>query len=876
MKYLPYLALSALLLLSLGCGRSGPRPGPGPSGPASGLPLPSQTPRDVFQPQLFRFLGARTYLALGWRGDKRLRDTGPYLNGTYYGTHPAVRIYYSPEVITWLEGGRTGELPDGSMIIKEMYPPPAARYADGEAIVPTQWTVMIRDKAGAYDGWYWTYFSSNPDNLDPPVPQEPDNDEYPFKYPDSSFGAYCVRCHASAVNTLTFVSTENIEGFPGEPKTYEVDDSWMVGELDPTIPHPNEIHDPSEIPASTLQALSEATANQEFLAYFDQFPAAERATVDHLPGESTDLVVAKAHRQFTSSSQCMSCHSGDTSPFGPNMVLNDTDLSPHGEWRWSMMGLAGRDPIFYAQMETEAALHAVPGGDFSAQDLQNFCLRCHGVMGQRQFTQDFPDQLFSTEIALSYEEESPHRDYGGLARDGISCAVCHQIQDQSGVPLSRIETGKFLVSPAQDGLLDIFGPFEDPTLKPMAESLGMRARHSKHVGNSLLCASCHTVNLPVLDQHGKTIGEKYEQATYLEWVNSSYAGGSGSKSCQDCHMPRTYHNEPLEFKIANTQDQDFPEADGVSPPEEITVLPRKDYSRHTLSGINVFALEFFKQYPDILGVRTKSFMTGLENGLDNSIANSLEVAANSATLEVLQSDLNGSNLEAELKITNLAGHRFPSGVGFRRLFLEVLVYDANENLVWGSGRSNELGVLVDAAGTPLPSEDHSVDPITGEQAFQPHHLEIDSQDQVQIYEELIKDDRGRFNTSFLARVDEVKDNRLLPKGWSASGSPTLEHKMNEATLPIGIPPQDTDFVDGSGSDRILYKATLPNDSVGPYRVQAKLYYQAIPPRYLKDRFTQAQGPATRRLHYMASRLNLQQTAFPGWKLPVAEVSVSVE
>lgn len=100
--------------------------------------------------------------------------------------------------------------------------------------------------------------------------------------------------------------------------------------------------------------------------------------------------------------------------------------------------------------------------------------------------------------------------------------------------------------------------------------------------------------------------------------------------------------------------------------------------------------------------------------------------------------------------------------------------------------------------------------------------------------------------------------------------------MNEATLPIGIPPQDTDFVDGSGSDRILYKATLPNDSAGPYRVQAKLYYQAIPPRYLKDRFTQAQGPATRRLHYMASRLNLQQTAFPGWKLPVAEVSVSVE
>jgi hypothetical protein len=36
------------------------------------------------------------------------------------------------------------------------------------------------------------------------------------------------------------------------------------------------------------------------------------------------------------------------------------------------------------------------------------------------------------------------------------------------------------------------------------------------------------------------------------------------------------------------------------------------------------------------------------------------------------------------------------------------------------------------------------------------------------------------------------------------------------------------------------------------------------------------GPATRRLHYMASRLNLRQTSFPGWKLPLTSASQTTE
>ena len=59
------------------------------------------------------------------------------------------------------------------------------------------------------------------------------------------------------------------------------------------------------------------------------------------------------------------------------------NFSPYTEWRASMMGLAGRDPIFHAQLESEKALRPSQTGF-----LDNTCYRCHGVMGQRQVELD--------------------------------------------------------------------------------------------------------------------------------------------------------------------------------------------------------------------------------------------------------------------------------------------------------------------------------------------------------------------------------------------------------------------------------------------------------------------------------------------------------
>jgi hypothetical protein len=775
-------------------------------------------------------------------------------------------------VIDWLEAGRIGEIPDGEFIIKEMYPPPAVRYeglSESELPLPIEWTVMVKDSSGAVDGWYWAYYSSNPGDTNPPTPQEPDNDEFPFQYPDSGFGSYCVRCHASAESKLTFVTTENIEGFPGEPLEYFVDDSWITDPDGPgPDPHPNE-NDPRD-----YREVSSGSdfLNDDWLALYNQFPDVDRSEVQMIPPVTTDRVVADGNTGFVTSDQCMSCHAGDNSPFGPNMIFNDEfDLSPFGEWRWGMMGLAGRDPAFYAQVETETTLHGhITGGALESDDIENLCLHCHGVMGQREYIKDHPGELFTIEKARAHKEDDPERKYGGQARDGVSCMVCHRVKDDSHLPLEDVQTGDFLVDPPEDGVVTVYGPFSDPTRFPMLDSLKMNPVEGSHLKSSRLCASCHTVFLPVLDEQGQVIDEKYEQSTFLEWLNSGFRDDQdNAASCQDCHMAFNFDGftlDDLRWKIANIQDQDFPLTAFLAPLADITVEPKKGFRRHNLLGINTFVMEFFRHFPDILGVRTKSFMTGFENGLPKAIQNANDEARlASGIVDIVSISQDGDEITTVLEVTNLAGHRFPSGVSFRRLLLEVLVLDVNGEVVWGSGRTNNLGVIVDGSENPLPSEFHEMDPATGEQHFEPHYQVVDSEDKAQIYAELIKDANGRFTTSFLARADIVKDNRLLPYGWTPSGPPGFTEEFAEATSPHGIAASDSDFTDGHGRDLISYVSKIPPGATGPFKVRATLYYQSIPPVYLNDRFNQADGPATRRLHYLGAHLDDSQTTFPNWK-----------
>ena len=199
------------------------------TGQESGLPLPSNfLPAKLpeFQGQLKSFLTSGKYKTLKWCEDKKLRDTGPYVNTVSYGVHPTVKIYYSPSVINWLLHKDSGQaIPDGAMIVKEQYTAPAARYQLQPPKKINGWTIMIKDSKGSADGWYWAEMWDS---------QCMDNNNPPFAVPYAGFGLYCVRCHASAEKEHTFTYSKNIKGFPGDPDSYYVDLSWTSA---PTSSH---------------------------------------------------------------------------------------------------------------------------------------------------------------------------------------------------------------------------------------------------------------------------------------------------------------------------------------------------------------------------------------------------------------------------------------------------------------------------------------------------------------------------------------------------------------------------------------------------------------------------------------------------------------
>jgi hypothetical protein len=931
-------------------------------GRPSGLPLPSQSSVADYEALLFPFLNSFQYEKLGWLGDEEIRDTGPYTQGRYQGTHPAVRVYYSPGVIRWLKAGRVGKIPDGEMIVKEQFPAPAARHRgksrDQQRKELEAWTVMVKDSSGSHDGWFW----SNPVKAQCAT----DNHQYPFSHPVSGFGLYCIRCHASTqspgtdtgsqANEFTFASLRNVAGFSGEPLRFPVDDSWRQRAREekpnPSAPVDLQRGHHSRCVRATATDRPTRVADPKFLRYFDQIRPVKLGEAAPMPPATHDWVVFGRDRsqEFATSNQCMSCHAGLVAPFGPSMFIPTGadaeygsagwDVSPYGEWRWTAMGLAGRDPIFYAQVESEIRMlneefRAEPNRAAELRaTLVDTCLRCHGAMGQKQFAADRPRDRqkfsFSHVAAVPGPHEQPGRGlakYGALARDGVGCMVCHRMQPRPQPAGDSRPYLQFFLETSISGNFhlgakgEIFGPYRDAEVAPyaMEHGSGLKAKHSDYVQSSQLCGTCHTVVLPTVDRplgapsawhvpddltrsEAVPLFRKYrhhvEQATYLEWLNSEFENeidkkNPRGKSCQDCHMQRGLKDRKhgidirqIRTKIAAIQDTTYPDAENLAAGEQLLIRVRDEgYKRHHFSGLNVFLLELFKQCDDVLGVPQVDFMTGSKEGAKHAIENMVRTAREDvAELEVQADSLASNRITARVVVKNKVGHRFPSGVGFRRAFIELAVVQRGNNpgepeqIIWASGRTNDLGVILGADGRPLATEFFDRDPKSGRQAYQKHHQVISSPDQVRVYEQLLRNARGDFTTSFIHGCEIVKDNRLLPRGWKRKGPGAgLSGHFLQATHPDADTAKDPRYADGSGTDEVTYQITLPQKmDASRLQVRATLYYQAIPPYYLWNLFeTAPDGPATRRLHYLCSHVNLQGTPIKGWKLPVTSASCDI-
>ena len=846
---------------------------------------------------------------------------------------------------------------------------------------------MIKDSKGSADGWYWAEMWDS---------QCMDNNNPPFAIPYAGFGLYCVRCHASAEKEHTFTYSKNINGFPGDPDSYYVDLSWTsaptsahgsapaqpcseAADSDRDVPTAGHNADATDVQEQALfrqmATIRPATIDPKFVGFYKSISPVPFDKVQKFPGETYDHIFPQNigtpgsqpapspnPNQFLTSDQCMGCHSGGT--YGNVMIYTGSkqkdgstpvmNVSPFGEWRWSPMGLAGRDPVFYAQLDSEIAFVK----NFFKNDpakvaekikaINNTCFKCHGVMGKRRLDDDHggPDKgNFERDLVYAtYDTSRPAGNknayiYGALARDGVSCMACHRIVEDK-IPfidfLKTKITGNFTTgNPAE-----LFGPFQDNEIvtDPMNNSLGIKPKHDAYVKSSRMCGNCHTINLPLMDNPEADPNKPHlEQVTYLEWLNSGYQNEVGTNSkaqtCQNCHMPTKYTNHAgslniplIQQPIAFIEDDQYPQTGNRLPDDKIKVRFRdKGFARHQLQGLNVTLLQMFRQYMSpfqsngsnilantILGVRQNDYMSGLDD-LSTAIDAFVEQARNStAEVSVSEPVFSNQKLTADVKVTNKAGHRLPSGVGFRRAFLEFRVVDNDTGkTVWCSGCTNELGVIMKGDGNSerLASElfDVYTDgtkpatlgypaaclktvPGVTPQHYQRHYFwdpqkntgsAITRQEQVQIYEELNLNIECAMTTSFLRRDYQLKDNRLLPFGWTSTGplnadkTPYIPADYLHETFPVSVG-GDPAYANGSGTSVVRYEIPLSAFTARNLTVTATLYYQSIPPYFLHDRFSQAPNePATQRLYYLTSNLQTKGTPIEDWKFLITQASQEV-
>ena len=841
-------------------------------------PLPPATSAS-FQAQLQTYLDNHCYQT--WKHDPKIRTTD--------GVHPNVQVYYSPTLWTWLTAGnRQAEVPDGALLVKAQF---------GDSAHPTQltdWAIMVKDRDGAWDGWYWADLvpSSTPVAKPPsPSPGAVSANAAPSgpkcqaaEYPAGGFGQYCLNCHSSAADSQeTFATMRFVNGVA--PRALAPNALARVAPLS-SFPLEDNIHYRLALEARMI--------------LLEGAPVSTAACM--VPEENDHVVVAGkpvGPRKFVTSDQCAACHDASATltparPDLPSMLYylkspplkpETVNLSISGEWRFSMMGLAGRDPIFFSQLNSEVTLHGNlknhPGQ--GKEFVQDLCLHCHGVMGQRQYHDD-TGKFFTRDIL-----QDPNSMYGALARDGISCTVCHRISAE-GLGTPETFTGNFNVGPPDQ----MNGPYKEVITLPMKNMMGMTPQEGDQIKDSRLCGSCHTIVLPVYRANGEPVlmpnGQQktfVEQATFLEWLNSEFAdNGSNPQSCQDCHMPKTYVDGgatiPLNYKIANIEDNTFPAVDFRAPDKDITLTSRDDYHRHTLLGLNVFALEMFRQFRPELGLYQSDPMLRPSLNTADSVDTAIDMSANTlaktktADVKVVSVTKANGQLQVDVRVTNNAGHSFPSGVGFRRAFLDLRVMDGNQ-VAWASGDVSSQGVIVDGNGRPLVTETFT----PTQQRFQEHFWTknpITREDQVQIYEELEVNPEGFLTTSFIALDHKVKDNRLQPRGWSPKG-PYAEETGPEGTCIQGNV-CDPDYQNGSGANVVRYVIPLAACRNGgcvsaATNVRATLYYQTIPHYYLEQRATDAKGIDTQRLVRFTRDLKVAGTPVDNWVLPIATGEASV-
>ena len=505
------------------------------------------------------------------------------------------------------------------------------------------------------------------------------------------------------------------------------------------------------------------------------YPATISTTVRDffLPGTQPGVL---EHEIFVPSA-CTLCHRG----YG-QATNTPTEQETWTAWQGSMMALAGLDPVFWAALDVANA---------DADNAGEFCLRCHVPRGW-------------------FEGRSTPADGSALVPgdfEGVQCEVCHRLVDpvytvENPVRDVTVLAGITATVPFPASAMMILdpqdhrrGPFQledDWEVNPHSGVAGVEEfpLKSPYHQEAAICGTCHDILNPLfswnegtgsyepnqLDMPAPITGSFPIETTYSEWLLSDYNtpqgvyapqfGGNKDfvSTCQDCHMR----------DVTGAAGWTF--FDGEH-------LIREDMPLHDLTGVNTWVPQTVLAHPEFGNQLDAEQVAAINSG----ITRARYMLKHSATVAVTQQ----GNL-LMVRVQNETGHKLPSGYPEgRRMWLQVVGYDAGGNVVYQSGAYDAAtGVLTQDGDLKIYEAELGLTPSWAGQVGLPAGVTF----------------------HFAMNNTVISDNRIPPRGYnfSAFAGAGAAPASNGA-------PDPTLYADGQFWDETAY--TMPaNVAYGSVRL----------------------------------------------------------
>ena len=341
-----------------------------------------------------------------------------------------------------------------------------------------------------------------------------------------------------------------------------------------------------------------------------------------------------------------------------------------------------------------------------------------------------------------------------------------------------------------------YGPYglgkDEPPLYelPMMQYAFYKPLYGEHVPNGEVCAGCHTLVTHATDLEGNYTGIDYvEQATYHEWLNSTYAPDGEEPTCNTytcCASTIRSSSAPATY-----------------------LEPRTPYGLHSLVGGNAQMLEIMRDNTEALGLETAPEL------FDSTLQRTRDMLRNETVdLNVTMGDWIdawGATCEA---VDQQGRTQIPIGLP------SAPCLDRSESLPERRGHPHSGGW-----------ENGSITGVdeSGLAEYELHHTVINDPMQVQIYELVAADVEGNPTNVLERAASSLKDNRLTPKGFSYT------HPVYDTTRVEGLAPDDALFEVGQGRHTVTYEMGGAVGS-GPVDMEVTVWYQAMPPRSVEPMF----------------------------------------